>query len=227
MKNIKILLGVILFLGFTSCQKNNLSSDIAWDESVNGQLSGDLSQPTQIEFQIGDNRIVAGSVPHTEMECATFIGGPPDPVIPYMPNHESYTDVFTFTIPENATLSSIIVEKLEVTEIHSFNDYPCLGAEVDNQLGAFTGINNSVQIDWNSNSVIEFISLPIEHPLVGIGFAKTEGEDLMTKYRDSFPIPNYNINSTDLVINEGDHTFWWKDGANEINYTLNFIVTRQ
>ena len=31
------------------------------------------------------------------------------------------------------------------------------------------------EIDWNSNSVLEFISFPVNHPLVGIGGASVMG----------------------------------------------------
>ena len=223
----KLFLVFIACTFFMACDKddNPTNPEIAWDESSNGELSGDLSQPTQLEFQIGNNKIYGGSVPHSEMECTTFVGGPPEPVIAYMPQHESYTDVFSFVIPDNASLTSIIVESLSVTEVHSFEDYPCLGGGVDSQLGAFTGINNSNEIDWNSNSVLEFISFPVNHPLVGIGFAKSEGDDLLMKYKEPFPMTDFDINTSDLVIGSGNHTFWWKDGANQIDYTLNFIVT--
>jgi len=222
-----ILLTSLLFI--ISCEDKDESEEtsrVAWDESSDGELSGNLMEPTTITLKLGDNYIHGTSVPGESMECTTFEGGPPDPVIPYMPNHESYTDVFTFEIPENAQLSSIIIEKLDITEIHTHEEYNCLPPTLEEQLGAYTAINNNTQIDWSSNTVQEFISLPQEYPLASHGFAKSVGEDLVTKYKLPFPIPDYDINTSDLLIGAGNHTFWWKDGANQISYTLKFVLTQ-
>ena len=32
------------------------------------------------------------------------------------------------------------------------------------------------------------------------------------------------VNSPDLVVANGTYTFWWKDGANQADYILNFVV---
>ena len=140
------------------------------------------------------------------------------------PNHESYTDLISFTLSANQRLIGIKVEALEVSAVHSVDDFPCVGP-VETQLGAFTAINNSNQIDWNSENVINFISLPNQHPLVGMGFAKAVGDDLLAKYRQDFPIPDYaGINTPSLDVTNGTYTFWWKEGANQTSYTLNFMV---
>lgn len=220
-RTLEITFIAILIFG---CSKNDSSNETAWDESVNGELSGDMSNPTSLNFNEGNNRIIATSIPGAEAECTTFVGGPPDPIIPYFPVHESYTDVFTFTIPEGKKLISILVESLEVTPVHTFEDYPCVGS-LEGQAGAFTSMNNSNQIDWNSDNVINFISLPVNHPLIGMGFAKAAGEDLLEKYKGDFPLPGYEgINSPSLIVNAGTYTFWWKEGANRASYTLNFVV---
>lgn len=211
-----------------SCEDSNESEEtsrVAWDESSNGELSGNTMEPTTITLKLGDNYIHGTSVPSESMECTTFEGGPPEPIIPYMPNHESYTDVFTFEIPDNAQLSSIIIEKLDIIEIHTHEEYNCLPPTLEDQLGAYTSINNNTQIDWSSNSVQEFISLPQEYPLIGHGFANSVGEDLVSKYILPFPISDYDINTSDLLIDAGNYTFWWKDGANQISYTLKFVLT--
>lgn len=228
LKKVSYALQLILFLAFSffsSCSNDDSSNDngIAWDESIDGELSGNMNSPTIINLELGNNRIIGSSTPSPGAECTTFQGGPPDPVIPYFPNHESYTDLFSFTLPPNYRISNIIVESLEIEPIHTFEDFPCVG-ELNSQLGAFTAINNSNQIDWNSDNVINFISMPSQHPLVGAGFAKNVGDDLLSKYRDDFPLDGYEINSADLEIKNGTYTFWWKEGANQANYILNFIV---
>lgn len=223
----KTILRLLLFVFLlTGCDKEtNNNDEIAWDEATDGELSGNMSQPTNVNFSLGNNRIIATSVPGTVAMCTTFEGGPPAPVIPFFPDHESYTDIFSFTVPSGSELTGIIVERLEVEAVHSVEDYPCVGP-LENQAGAFTAINNSNQVDWNSDSVIAFISLPVNHPLIGMGFAKAEGDDLLAKYRQDFPQPGYEgINSPDLTVGPGNYTFWWKEGANRASYTLNFVIT--
>lgn len=214
---------ILTFSFFSGCNKEDSYNGIAWDESIDGELSGNMKFPTIIKLELGNNRIIGSSTPSTGAQCTTFEGGPPVPIIPFFPNHESYTDLFSFTLPSNHRISNIIVESLEIEPIHAFEDFPCVG-ELNSQLGAFTAINNSNQIDWNSDNVINFISMPSEHPLIGAGFAKNVGDDLLSKYRDNFPLDGYEINSPGLEINNGTYTFWWKEGANQANYTLNFIV---
>lgn len=225
-KNEKIFMFMLMLTLslIVSCDKEEVYNGIAWDETINGELSGIMSSPTLIELRLGNNRIIGTSTPAAGAQCTTFEGGPPAPVIPFFPNHESYTDLFTFTLSSNQRLASIEIESLEIDVIHSYDDFPCVGA-LENQLGAFTAINNSNQIDWNSDNVINFISLPQQHPLIGAGFAKSTGEDLLTKYRGAFPLSGYDdINSSNLEVSNGTYTFWWKEGANQTSYTLNFVV---
>jgi hypothetical protein len=197
---------------------------VAWNELLDGPLSGTMSAPTPVTFLAGDNRIIGSSTPAPGAMCATFKGGPPDPVIPYFPGHESYTDVFTFTLAANQRLVAIEVEALAVIPVHTSYDFPCIGP-LESQLGAFTAINNSNQIDWNSDNVINFITLPTLYPLIGMNFAKSVGDDLLAKFKEEFPIPGYGgVNSPDLVVANGTYTFWWKDGANQADYILNFVV---
>ena len=206
----------MILLILISCEDKNVAgnndeiSRVAWDESSDGELSSNLMEPTIITLELGENIIHGASIPSDTMQCTTFEGGPPEPIIPYMPNHESYTDVFTFEIPDNARLSSIIIDNLDITEIHTHEEYNCLPATFEEQLGAYTAINNNTQIDWSSNSVQEFISLPQEFPLVGHGFAKSIGEDLISIYKSPFPIPEYDINTSELTIGAGNYTFWYE-----------------
>ncbi len=86
-------------------------------------------------------------------------------------------------------------------------------------------MNASNQIDWNSNTVGEFITLPVEYPLIGIGFTRTPGDDLLATFRAPFPSPGYEeVNDSNLTVGEGTYTFWWKEGQNKSSYTLNFVV---
>ena len=220
----KSIYAILLVLIFSACNKDDEYDGITWNESVDGELSGDMSSPTIVTFRSGDNKIIGTSTPVSGAQCTTFQGGPPEPIIPFFPNHESYTDLISFTLGINQRLKSIRVESLEVTPVHSVDDFPCVG-QLELQMGAFTAINNSNQIDWNSDNVINFISLPNQFPLVGMGFAKAIGDDLLAKYREDFPLPGYNgINTPNLDITNGTYTFWWKEGANQTSYTLNFIV---
>lgn len=66
------------------------SANVVWDEAVNGNLSNDPLNPTQINFAVGDN-IVRGST----------LG-------PSAPPSDGY-DVFRFTIESGWTLQSIIL----------------------------------------------------------------------------------------------------------------------
>ena len=220
----KSILVLALGLVFIACDKEDEYNGIAWNEATDGELSGTMSSPTPITLRNGDNRIIGTSTPASGAQCTTFEGGPPAPVIPFFPNHESYTDLISFTLNANQRLIGIKVEALEVTPVHSVDDFPCVG-QLDLQMGAFTAINNSNQIDWNSENVINFISLPNQHPLVGMGFAKAVGDDLLAKYRQDFPLPGYEgINTPSLDVTDGTYTFWWKEGANQASYTLNFMV---
>lgn len=220
----KSIYALALGLLFIACDKEDEYDGIAWNEAIDGELSGEMSSPTIVNFRAGDNKIIGTSTPAIGAQCTTFEGGPPVPVIPFFPNHESYTDLISFTLSANQRLIGIKVEALEVSAVHSVDDFPCVGP-VETQLGAFTAINNSNQIDWNSENVINFISLPNQHPLVGMGFAKAVGDDLLTKYRQDFPIPDYaGINTPSLNVTNGTYTFWWKEGANQTSYTLNFMV---
>ena len=224
MKMKKCIYALTLGLLFIACDKEDEYDGIAWNEAIDGELSGVMSSPTPIILRNGDNRIIGGSTPASGGECTTFEGGPPAPVIPYFPNHESYTDLVTFTLSANQRLVGIKIEALEVSPVYSSDEYPCIG-QLELQAGAFTAINNSNQIDWNSDNVINFISLPVQHPLKGMGFAKSVGDDLLAKYRQDFPLPGYEgINTPSLDVSNGTYTFWWKEGQNQTSYTLNFMV---
>ena len=80
----------------------------AWDEANpdQGELSGDLAAPTPITLGLGDNLIQATSVPAATEQC---IGNPENPdalETPYYPEHVTYTDAFTFTLPADQKLAS-------------------------------------------------------------------------------------------------------------------------
>lgn len=218
----KLFLLIVLSVSCNS--SDDVYSDIAWDEEVNGELSGDLLNPSSVSLKVGDNRIIGNSIPAEGAMCTTFEGGPPVPIIPYFPNHESYVDVFSFNLSENERLVSITVESLEMSPFHTFEDFPCVG-NFEDQNGAFVAINNSDKIDWDSDNVINFISLPVTYPLIGIGFAKNINENLLNNFRQDFPLPGYEgVNDENLDITNGTYTFWWKEGANNADYALNFIV---
>lgn len=208
--------------GQTPTTGRSCSDGNAWAESIDGPLSGNMAAPTVVFFQVGANRIIGTSTPAPGGQCAIFPGSPPAGVS-YYPNHESYTDLVTFTLSANQRLIAIQLEVLEVTGVYTTEILPCVPA-LEFQRGAFTAINNSNQIDWNSDSVVNFLALPTQHPLIGLGFAKSQGEDLLAKYREPFPIPAYNLNSPKLEVSDGTFTFWWKEGANQVSYTINFIV---
>lgn len=225
MKMKKCIYALTLGLLFIACDKEDEYDGIAWNEAIDGELSGLMSSPTPITLRNGDNRIIGSSTPANGAECAVFEGGPPTGV-PYFPNHESYTDLVSFTLSAKQRLVGIKIEALEVSPVHSVDEFPCVGP-LELQMGAFTAINNSSQIDWNSDNVFSFISLPVQHPLKGMAFAKSVGEDLLAKYRQEFPFPGpgYDaINTPTLDVTDGTYTFWWKEGANQANYTLNFMV---
>ena len=58
-----------------------------------------------------------------------------------------------------------------------------------------------------------------------MNFAKSVGDDLLAKFREEFRIPGYDgVNSPDLEVVNGTYTFWWKDGANQADYILNFVI---
>ena len=220
------LLIFLIMLG--SCSDSDSRSSIVWKESRDGELSGDLSAPTPIVFSKGNNRIIATSSPASAMECAPLdlsaFGGAPDYVVPWQPGHENYTDVFTFQIPEGSALKKIVVEKLVSEPVHTIEKYPCLPSS-EESLGAFTAISHYDQIDWNSDSALNFISLPVQYPLAGIALLKLEEDDLLEKFKSEFPLPGYaGINKSNLVVGPGSHTFWWKEGANKMSYVLNFVL---
>ena len=220
------LLTFLLLLG--SCSDSESKSSIVWNESRDGELSGDLSTPTPIAFSKGNNRVVAASTPAAAMECSQLdlsaFGGVSDQIVPWQPGHEIYTDVFTFEIPEGNTLAKIIVEKLEMQPVHTKEKYPCLPSP-EESLGAFTAISHHNQIDWNSDSPLNFISTPVEYPLAGIALVNLKGIDLLEKFKSEFPYPEYaGINRPDLVVGPGKHTFWWKEGAYNTSYILNFVL---
>ena len=227
MKTYLKLFPLLLFLFLVACNSSDDSySGIAWDEEVDGELSGELLSPSFVSLQVGDNRIIGSSTPAEGAMCTTFEGGPPVPIIPYFPNHESYVDVFSFNLSENERLVSITVESLDVSPFHNFEDFPCIGS-FEEQNGAFVAINNSDKIDWNSDNVINFISLPVTYPLIGIGFAKSVNENILNSFRQDFPLPGYEgVNNENLDISNGTYTFWWKEGANNADYTLNFVVEK-
>ena len=56
------LLPFFLFV-ITSCSSDDEDYSTAWDESVQGELSGDLLNPKSVNFQFGNNRII-GNIEH-------------------------------------------------------------------------------------------------------------------------------------------------------------------
>ena len=91
-------------------------------------------------------------------------------------------------------------------------------------MGAFTAIANSDQIDWDSDTFENFVKLPEQYPLIAAGFAKEAGTDLMTQYQAEFMFGPYSIEPLAELPTDGTYTFWWKEGANIVDYRLNFVV---
>ena len=197
------------------------AENVAWDESdsAQGELSGDPANPTSVTLSVGDNFIIGTSVPNTEEVC---IDNPDGSQVPYYPGHETYTDMITFTLPEDQILTNIIVESLSVEAVHS-----ACGTPMEMQLGAFTALTASAQIDWNSDTFENFVKLPEAYPLIGAGFAKTQGTDLMSLYQAGFAFGPYSIDALSPLPSNGTYTFWWKEGANNASYRLNFVVSDQ
>ena len=195
-----------------------VTSAVTWDESdsAQGELSGDLGNPTQITLNVGDNHIIGTSVPGATEEC---IDAPDGSKAPYYPEHASYTDAFSFTLGANQKLVAIIVESIEVEAVHS-----ACGLPLESQFGAFTALAASDKIDWNSDTFENFVQLPSENPLVGAGFAKSVGDDLLAQYKAGFNFGPYSIEALAADPSDGTYTFWWKEGANNASYTLNFVV---
>ena len=189
-----------------------------WDESDSsqGELSGDLANPTSLTLALGDNFIVGTSVPGPSEEC---MDNPDGTKAPYYPEHVSYTDAFTFTLAADQKLSKILVESIEMEAVHSACDLP-----MESQMGAFTALANSDQIDWTSDTFDTFVSMPVEHPLVGIAFAKAAGDDLMAQFKAGFSFGPYTLPALAEEPSDGTYTFWWKEGANNTSYRLNFVV---
>ncbi len=193
-------------------------ASVAWNESDpdQGQLSGDLAQPTAITLSMGDNLIIGTSIPGAVEECVEL---PDGSKAPYYPVHETYIDAFTFSLPADQRLAKIIAVKLDVEAFH-----PACGMPLEEQLGAFTGLVKSNQIDWNSDSFENFVRLPSEHPLIGAGFANIEGEDLISRYEAGLVFGPIEVEAMTDELTDGTYTFWWKEGANKVSYVLNFVV---
>ena len=73
-----------------------VASGTDWNETINGDLSGDTNNPTPVSFSLGENRIIG------------TMGTPP--------GGDTDADLFTFTIAPGEQLSSIFVESLTGTE---------------------------------------------------------------------------------------------------------------
>jgi hypothetical protein len=69
-KYLKLLPFFLLMI--SSCSSDDEDNNIAWDESIQGELSGELINPTSVNFQFGDNRIIGSSTPTEGAECTTF-----------------------------------------------------------------------------------------------------------------------------------------------------------
>ena len=180
---------------------------VAWDESnpEQGQLSGNPPEPTPLTLSPGDNRIIGTSVPGPTEECIDL---PDGSQAPYYPEHETYIDVFSFSLPANQRLAKIIVVDLEVEQVHS-----SCGMPLEEQLGAFTGLAKSDRIDWNSDTFEIFVRLPSENPLIGAGFARDEGEDLIVTYKGGLVFGPIVVDAMTDGLSNGTYTFWWKEGA--------------
>lgn len=194
---------------------------LTWSESDadQGELSGDTMSPTEVTLSVGNNIIIGTSVPNSEERC---IDNPDGSKTPYYPGHETYTDVITFTLPEDQQLTNIMIEELTVEAVHE-----ACGIPLDMQLGAFTALAATSRIDWNSDTFENFVKLPEMYPLVGAGFAKNQGSDLLSLYRSGFGFGPYAIDPIAELPSGGTYTFWWKEGANRTAYRLNFIVTER
>jgi hypothetical protein len=201
-----------------ACSSASEPSSVTWDESDpdQGQLSGDLGRPTPITLATGDNFIMGTSIPGAVEVCIDL---PDGSQAPYYPEHETYIDVFSFTLPADQRLAKIVTVKLDVEPGH-----PSCGMPLDEQLGAFTGLVKSDQIDWNSDSFENFVRLPSEHPLIGAGFANIEGENLLSRYEAGLVFGPIEVGAMTDKLSDGTYTFWWKEGANKVSYVLNFVV---
>ena len=93
--------------------------------------------------------------------------------------------------------------------------------------GAFTGLAASDQIDWTSDTFENFVKLPEQHPLIGAGFAKDPGTDLLAAYQAGFGFGPFSIEPLAALPTDGTFTFWWKEGANRTEYRLNFVVSAE
>ena len=72
-----------------------------------------------------------------------------------------------------------------------------------------------------------FVKLPETYPLIGAGFAKAAGDDLLANYKAGFSFGPFSIDALAADPTDGTYTFWWKEGANQTSYTLNFVVQSQ
>lgn len=182
-----VFLVMFLVAGLAGCGSDGNGPDVAWDEGVasQGELSGDLSRPTWIELAAGNNYIIATSVPAATEIC---IDAPDGSKTPYYPEHESYTDTFTFSLAPDQVLTRIMVAGLRVEPVHG-----ACGAPIESQLGAFAALSDRDRIDWNSDTFDDFIRSPEAYPLIGPGFAKSAGEDLLAMYKDGFGFGPYAI----------------------------------
>jgi len=215
----QVLLTMLTVLSsLVACRSPYGRSAITWDESdpSQGQLSGDLARPTPITLSTGDNLIIGTSIPGAVEECIEL---PDGSSAPYYPGHETYIDVFTFSLSADQRLARIIAVDLDVEVVH-----PSCGIPLDEQLGAFTGLTRSNRIDWNSDSFESFVRLPSEHPLIGAGFANVEGEDLIARYEAGLVFGPIEVEAMTDELSDGTYTFWWKEGANKVSYVLNFVV---
>jgi len=217
MKTLKPIL-LLALSSLVACASLPTDSSVTWDESNpdQGQLSGDPGRPTPITLSVGDNHIIGTSVPGpTEVS----IDLPDGSQAPYYPEHETYIDVFTFTLPADQRLARIVAVQLDVEPFH-----PACGMPLDEQLGAFTGLARSDRIDWNSDTFENFVKLPAEHPLIGAGFARYEGDDLISIYEAGLVFGPIEVGAMTDELSDGTYTFWWKEGANKVSYVLNFVV---
>ncbi len=155
-----------------------------WNETTEGELSGDGAAPTFILFTEGDNLI--------EGTMGALGGvGPVD------------ADVWTFTIAAGYYLTGInLVTYSAPTNGHQ----------------SFMAIDDALTINMSDPSLHLSNGLWTEE-LDGFGNTYTN----MLAILDAGP--EFGGTGFDGPLGPGDYTFWVQEGAEQIQYCINFIVT--
>ncbi len=206
-------LSTILAFGLCCSSMSMALADSNYDETNDGDLSGDRQNPTAVTLTLGNNTVTATSFDQPEPEVAAAAAAAVD------------VDYLAVTVPDGHQIEAIIVDA------YTFDTAPVANRQVVATSFDNTALDNTV-LDDTAFIAVQSGSIFTEPPT---------GTDVSNLLGYSHFGPSLGHVGTDILddiaagegaigfvgtLQESQYTFWMQQtGPTPTTYTLNFVVS--